>query len=202
MKILLTAFDPFGGESINPAEEAVKSVASPDGVELYKLTVPTVFGKSSETVIQEIDRIHPDVVVSIGQAGGRSGITPERVAINVDDAKIPDNEGNTPVNTPVAEGGPAAYFSTLPIYEITQELNRAGIPSSISNSAGTFVCNHLMYSVLHHAAKNHPKIRAGFIHVPFLPSQAAGKGETCPSMPLDTIVGGIEIVLKTVAEIK
>lgn len=202
MKILLTAFDPFGGESINPAEEAVKSVASPDGMELYKLTVPTVFGKSSETVRQEIDRIHPDVVVSIGQAGGRSGITPERVAINVDDARIADNEGNTPKNKPVVTDGPAAYFSTLPIYEITEALTAAGITSSISNSAGTFVCNHLMYSVLHYAATKYPSMRAGFIHVPFLPEQAALKSENTPSMSLETIVRGIEIALQTIFNTK
>lgn len=200
MKILLTAFDPFGGEPINPAEEAVKLVTSPDGVELHKLTVPTVFGKSAEIVCNAVEEILPDAVICIGQAGGRSGITPERVAINVDDARIPDNAGNTPVNSPIVKDGPAAYFSTLPIYEITVALNEAGITASISNSAGTFVCNHLMYKVIHYASEKHPKIRAGFIHVPFLPEQAAKKSETCPSMQLETIVRGIEIALETVAK--
>lgn len=199
MKILLTAFDPFGGESINPAEEAVKLATSPEGVELYKLTVPTVFGKAEKTVIAEIERVHPDAVIMIGQAGGRSGITPERVAINVDEAKIADNEGNIPASQPIISDAPAAYFSTLPIHAITEVLNKGGITSSISNTAGTFVCNHLMYSVLHYAAQRYPKMRAGFVHVPYLPTQTAGKSEGTPSMPLETIVRGLEIILSAVA---
>lgn len=199
MKILLTAFDPFGGESINPAQEAVKLVKSPDGVELYKLTVPTAFGKAAKAVTDAVERIHPDAVISIGQAGGRVGITPERVAINVDDARIADNEGNMPKNVPIFADGPAAYFSTLPIYELTDALNAEGIASSVSNTAGTFVCNHLMYSVLHCAAQHYPKMRAGFVHVPYLPTQAAGKSENTPSMSLETIVKGIEVILRTVA---
>lgn len=202
MKILLTAFDPFGGETVNPAEKAVKLVTPHDGVDLYKLTVPTVFGKAERTVLDEIEKIQPDAVICIGQAGGRSGITPERVAINVDDARISDNEGNAPVNLPIVKDGPVAYFSTLPIYEITAALNEAGITSSISNSAGTFVCNHLMYSILHYAAEKYPKMCTGFIHVPFLPEQAVGKNENCPSMPLDIIVRGLEIALETVAKTK
>ena len=197
MKILLTAFDPFGGEHINPAEEAVKLVKSPESVELYKLTVPTVFGKAENAVIAEIDRIHPEAVIMIGQAGGRSGITPERVAINVDEAKIADNEGNMPSCQPIALDAPAAYFSTLPIHAIVEALNDNGVASSISNTAGTFVCNHLMYSVLHYAAHHYPNMCAGFVHVPYLPTQTAGKSENIPSMPLETIVRGIEIILET-----
>ena len=199
MKILLTAFDPFGGESINPAEEAVKLVKSREGVELYKLTVPTVFGKAEKAVIAEIERIRPDAVVMIGQAGGRSGITPERVAINVDEAKIADNEGNVPACQPIVKDAPAAYFSTLPIHSIVEALNKNGITSSISNTAGTFVCNHLMYSVLNYASQKCPGIRAGFVHVPYLPMKTVGKSENTPSMPLETIVRGIEIILETLA---
>ena len=142
-KILLCAFDPFGGEKINPALEAVKLVRY-SGAVVEKCEVPTVFYKSVKVVEEKIDELHPDAVLMIGQAGGRDKITPERVAINISDAKIADNEGNCPCDEPIVLGAPAAYFSTLPIKEIAEEIAASGIPSAISNSAGTFVCNHLM----------------------------------------------------------
>ena len=151
-KILLCAFDPFGGENINPALEAVKAVKC-DGIDIKKCEVPTVFYKSIELVCGIIDEFKPDAVVMIGQAGGRDKITPERVAINISDARIADNEGNIPCDEPIVDGAPAAYFSTLPIKDIIEALNAAEIPCAISNSAGTFVCNHLMYGVLHHIEK-------------------------------------------------
>ena len=150
MKLLLTAFDPFGGEKINPALEAVKRVQDKIGdLEIVKLEVPTVFYKSIDTVTNAIEKEHPDVVLCIGQAGGRFDITPERVAININDARIPDNEGNQPLSGPIFEDGENAYFSSLPIKAMVAEIRKADIPASVSNSAGTFVCNHLMYGVLY-----------------------------------------------------
>ena len=150
MKLLLTAFDPFGGETVNPAQEAVKMVSSRVGnVEVIKCVVPTVFGKSIETVAAAIEDCRPDAVLCIGQAGGRADLTPERIAINLDDASIADNEGNRPVDTPIFPDGKPAYFSTLPVKAMVAAIRAAGIPASLSNTAGTFVCNHLMYGVLY-----------------------------------------------------
>lgn len=197
-KILLTGFTPFGGESINPALEAVMRVkASDSAVEIIPLEVPTVFSRSAETVIAAIEKHRPDAVICVGQAGGRSAVTPERVAINLDDARIPDNEGAQPVDAPISPEAPAAYFSTLPIKAIVQAIRAAGVPAEISNSAGTYVCNHLMYSVLHYAAQMRPELRAGFIHVPYIPEQTTGKD--APSLPLEDIVRALEAAVGTVA---
>lgn len=195
MKLLLTAFDPFGGDKVNPALEAVKLVSDKVGrVEVVKLEVPTVFHRSIETVETAIKKHGPDVVLCVGQAGGRFDMTPERVAINVDDARIPDNEGNQPVDTPIFTDGDPAYFSTLPIKAMVQEIRNAGIPSSVSNTAGTFVCNHLMYGVLYHLKKSHPGTRGGFIHVPFIPAQVIGRPNT-PSLSLEDIKRGLEAAI-------
>lgn len=194
MKLLLTAFDPFGGGTINPALEAVKLVGVVAGVDIIKLEVPTVFGTSVDTVISAIEKHLPDAVLCVGQAGGRAGLTPERVAINIDDARIPDNEGHQPVDRPIAAEGPAAYFSTLPVKAMTAAIRQAGLPSDLSNTAGTFVCNHLMYGVLHHLAKHHPAIRSGFLHVPFLPQQGS------PSLPLEDIARGIEAAITAIRD--
>lgn len=194
MKLLLTAFDPFGGGTINPALEAAKLVGMVAGVDIIKLEVPTVFGTSVDTVISAIEKHLPDAVLCVGQAGGRTGLTPERVAINIDDARIPDNEGHQPVDRPIAAEGPAAYFSTLPVKAMTAAIRQAGLPSDLSNTAGTFVCNHLMYGVLHHLAKHHPAIRSGFLHVPFLPQQGS------PSLPLEDIARGIEAAIAAIRD--
>ena len=197
MKILLTAFDPFGGESVNPAEEAVKLVNAPAGVELTKLTVPTVFGRSIETVKTALEREDYDAVLCIGQAGGRSELTVERVAINVNDASIPDNAGVQLTDVPVVEGGPAAYLATLDVKSVVEGIRKAGIPASVSNTAGTFVCNHLLYGVLHAIALSGKATRAGFIHVPYIPAQVLDKSGK-PSMELSTIVRGIEAALEAI----
>lgn len=197
MKILLCAFDPFGGESINPALEAVRA-AKVDGVELVKTEIPTVFYKSIKKATAIIDEISPDAVIMIGQAGGRAQITPERVAINISDANIDDNEGNRPTDEPIESGAPAAYFSTLPIKAIVEKLKAENIPAAVSNSAGTFVCNHLMYGVLRHIEKNSLQTIAGFIHIPYLPEQTVNK-ENMPSLPLEVSTKAIEIAVKTVA---
>ena len=198
MKILLTAFDPFGGASINPALEAVKLVADRlPGVEIVKIEVPTVFGLSIRTVTEAMDRVKPDAVLCIGQAGGRPDLTPERVAINMNDARVPDNRGNQLLDVPVVVGGPAAYFSTLPVKAMVAAIREAGLPASLSNTAGTFVCNHLMYGVLHHAATHDPQVRAGFMHVPFIPSQVTDR--PAPSMAVTDIARGIESAIAAIA---
>ena len=147
MKILLTGFDPFGGESVNPAWEAVKLVKAPAGAELVRLEVPTVFTLSIQTVMESVRLHRPDAVVCVGQAAGRSEITPERVAINIADASIPDNEGNQPCDEPIVPGGETACFSTLPVKAMVEAIRARGIPAEVSLSAGTFVCNHLLYSL-------------------------------------------------------
>lgn len=199
MKILLTAFEPFGGESINPAQEAVKMVKDRVlGAEIVKLTtVPVVFGRAVDAVLDAMKKEKPDVTLCIGQAGGRFGLTPERVAINMDDARIPDNDGNQPLDAPVFEDGAPAYFSNLPVKAMVKNIQAAGLPASLSNSAGTFVCNHLMYGVLYHIAKSFPGMRGGFMHVPFLHSQVLSRANT-PSLSNEDIVRGIEAALEAI----
>ncbi len=200
MKILVTGFDPFGGESINPAWEAVSRMKDEiAGAEVIKLQVPTVFNKSIERLEAGIEEHKPDAVICVGQAGGRFDVTPERVAINIDDARIKDNEGNQPIDLPVFEDGAPAYFSTLPVKAIVKEINAAGLPSTLSNTAGTFVCNHIMYGALYLAEKKYPNMRAGFIHVPYIPQQVVEKKGT-PSMALEDIVKSLEAVVKAVVE--
>ena len=197
-KLLLTAFTPFDGERINPALEAVKLVKDKIGnLLIVKLEVPTVFGKSIDTVREAIERERPDFVLSIGQAGGRAEITPERVAINLNDARIPDNEGNQPIDEPVFPDGENAYFSTLPVKAMVEAIRKEGLPSSLSNSAGTYVCNHLMYGVLYYLDKR-PSIKAGFIHVPYIPEQTKNKKEM-PALELSEIVRGLEAAITAIA---
>jgi pyroglutamyl-peptidase len=201
MKLLLTAFDPFGGSDVNPAQEAVNLVADTvAGVEIIKLEVPTVFGKSVAVVAAKMAEVQPDAVLCIGQAGGRYDLTPERVAINLNDARIPDNEGNQPVDTVIFADGAPAYFSNLPIKAMTARIREAGLPASVSNTAGTFVCNHLLYGVLYHIAKGYPGVRGGFLHVPFIPSQAVGHPVPVPSMSKQDIARGIEAAITAIAE--
>lgn len=199
MKILVTAFDPFGGERINPALEAVKLMRDQiEGAEIVKLEFPTVFHKSIEKVKAAILSENPDVVLSIGQAGGRFEVTPERVAINVDDARIPDNEGNQPLNQPIFENGEPAYFATLPVKAIVEAIQAEGLPASLSNSAGTFVCNHIMYGVLYHISKMGKPIRAGFIHVPFTPEQVAKRPTPAPSLSAVDICRALEAAVAAI----
>ena len=197
-KLLLTAFTPFDGERINPALEAVKLVKDRIGnLLIVKLEVPTVFGKSIDTVREAIEREKPDFVLSIGQAGGRAEICPERVAINLDDARIPDNEGNQPIDETIFPDGENAYFSTLPVKAMVEAIRKEGLPSSLSNSAGTYVCNHLMYGVLYYLDKR-PVIKAGFIHVPYIPEQTKNKKEM-PALELSEIVRGLEAAITAIA---
>lgn len=201
MKILLTAFDPFGGDKINPALEAVKLVR-PEifDAEIIKVEIPTVFGKSIDAALAAMEKHHPDVVLCIGQAGGRFDMTPERVAINVDDARIADNEGQQPVDRLIFEDGEPAYFSMLPIKAMVQAMKDAGIPASVSNTAGTFVCNHIMYGVLYHISKMGKQIRAGFIHVPYTPEQVAKKQMPAPSLSASDICRALEAAVGAIVK--
>ena len=202
MKILVTGFDPFGGEKVNPALEAVKSLPSEiHGAEIHWVEIPTVFYRSAEVLEAEIVRFQPDAVLCIGQAGGRASLTPERVAINQDDARIPDNQGNQPIDTPIRLNGQAAYFSTLPIKAMVQAIKEEGLPATVSNTAGTFVCNHLMYQALYLADKKFPHMRAGFMHIPYMTEQVINKPNTA-SMNLTDIVRGIEAAIGAIVDYK
>ncbi|MBQ7298770.1 MAG: pyroglutamyl-peptidase I [Clostridia bacterium] len=186
-QLLITGFDPFGGESVNPAWEAVRRL--PDTVGRYALTrlqIPTVFGKAAETVLAAADAMPspPDVILCIGQAGGRAAVTPEMVAINYRHASIADNAGTRICESPIIDGAPAAYFATVPVQRMTEAIAACSLPAQTSYSAGTFVCNDVLYTLLHHFSG---KITAvGFIHVPYLPEQA--RVHDAPSMPSDDIV--------------
>lgn len=196
MKVLVTGFDPFGGESINPAWEAVKRIRSEiAGAEIVTMQIPTVVGRSIERVHEKMKELQPDLVISVGQAGGRSGVTPERVAINVTDARIPDNDGNQPIDEPVFTDGDAAYFSNLPVKAMVQAIRDAGYPSALSNSAGTYICNHVMYGILYYIHKEFPKVRGGFIHVPYAPAQTVNKPNT-PSMAIADITAALEAAIE------
>ena len=200
MKILVSGFDPFGGEKINPAIEAVKLL--PDeikGNEVIKIEIPTVIGKSVDKLKEKIKEVKPDVVISVGQAGGREDITVERVAIHVDDCRIKDNEGNQPIDEKIAEDGPDAYLLTLPIKAMVENIKSANIPASVSNTAGTFICNHVAYGMAHVRATEYPNMRTGFIHIPFLPEQVLNKPHTA-SMNLDTIAKALEKAIEAVID--
>lgn len=200
MKILVTGFDPFGGETLNPAWEAVKKIPDTiNGAEIKKVMIPTVFYKSAEVTEKAIEEFQPDYVLNIGQAGGRFELTPERVAINVDDARIPDNETNQPIDVPIKKDGAAAYFTQLPVKAMVTEMKNAGVPAAVSNSAGTFVCNHIMYQVQYMIDKQYPNIKAGFMHVPFIPTQVLDKPGK-PAMNLEDISKGITKAIEAIVE--
>lgn len=189
--LLITGFDAFGGAGINPSWEAVKLL--PDTVAdftLHKLQIPTVFGLAPKKVMDKADEIHADVILCIGQAGGRDAVTPERISVNIRDARIPDNAGNRPDGERIALEGPAAYFSTVPVKEMAQAIRDAQIPGTVSNSAGAYVCNDTLYSLLHHF--DGTSTRIGFIHVPYLPEQGS------PNLPLEktaaALVAAIQVL--------
>jgi pyroglutamyl-peptidase len=196
MKVLITGFEPFGGEALNPSWEAVSRL--PDwtsGSTIIKRRLPVTFNGVRKVLPKLIVEEKPDIVILTGQAGGRPNITVERVAINIMDSKMPDNEGFVPEDEPVFEGAPAAYFSTLPVKAIVRALRGAKIPAAVSNTAGTYVCNAAMYTALHTIAVAGMETKAGFVHVPFSHEQALDKPR--PSMALDTIVRAFEIVVET-----
>ena len=196
MKIIVTGFDPFGGETINPSIECVKALPEIEGVELIRLELPTVFKESAKRLNEVINDVKPDAVLSVGQAGGRPGITMERIAINVDDARIPDNISQQPIDEAIQLDGEAAYFTTLPIKRIVKAIREAGILAEVSNSAGTFVCNHIMYQALFAATKADKPFKAGFMHIPFIPEQTTDK----PSLPLDKSTKAVQIAIETIRD--
>lgn len=201
--VLLTGFDPFGNETINPSWEAVKAL---DGAEIHghrivAAQLPTAFGRSRRTLRAALARHAPALVVCVGQAGGRDAISLERVAINVDDARIADNDGAQPVDVPVVRGGPAAHFSTLPIKAMRDALRDAGLPAEISQTAGTFVCNHVFFALMHALARSPRGARGGFVHIPYLPEQAA-KHPGAPSLPLEALVRGLRIAVDVALRVR
>lgn len=204
MKILVTGFDPFGGEKINPALETIKLLPEEIlGAKIITLEIPTVVGKSLAKIKAAVNAENPDVVLSIGQAGGRADITVERIGINIDDCRIPDNEGNQPIDEPIVKDGPAAYFVTIPIKAMVEKIRTNKIPASVSNTAGTFICNHVCYGVAHLAAERTAAgkpMKSGFIHIPFLPEQVIGKPVLTPSMSVETILRGITLALEAIVE--
>ena len=200
MKILLTAFEPFGGEKVNPSLEAARDVpGTVGGARIVLRTVPVTFAGAADAVIRAIRAERPDAVLCLGQAGGRAALTPERVAINLDDARIPDNGGACPKETPIDPDGPAAYFSTLPVRAMAERIRAAGIPAEVSCTAGTFVCNHLMYAVLRYADTEAPGLAAGFMHVPYLAEQVKDRPGV-PSLTKAEIARGIAAALEAAAE--
>ena len=200
MKILLTAFEPFGGEAKNSALEAMRACdMSGLSAEVRQLEVPTVFYESIKVVKEAMQAFRPDAVLCLGQAGGRSGLTPERVAININDAYIPDNAGWQPLNESIVADGPAAYFSSLPIKTMVASIQKAGVPASVSNTAGTFVCNHLMYGVLHILALSCNTCIGGFMHLPYLTEQATDRPNMA-SLSLEEQVRGLRAALSAIID--
>lgn len=200
MRALVTGFEPFGGDGINPSQEVLALLPRRLGpLDIVTRGLPCVFGLAQQVLAEAIGSADPDIVLAVGLAGGRGELSLERVAINIDDARIPDNAGNQPVDRAIVRDGPPAYFAGLPIQAAVAALRQAGLPAAVSNSAGTFVCNHLFYGLMHFAAASSRPLRAGFLHVPYLPEQAA-RQPGAPSMALSDLVRGIEIILSVAAE--
>jgi pyroglutamyl-peptidase len=195
--VLLTAFEPFDGQALNASQRAMRAIDAEQlpGVHLVREELPTVFGESLQ-VLQDLIELHtPDLVVCLGQAGGRDGLSLERVAINVDDARIPDNAGAQPVDAAIADGGPVGYWSTLPIKAICQALHEAGFSVSVSQTAGTYVCNHVFYGLMH-SLRQRDHVRGGFVHVPFCPDQVAELKSPPPSLASTTVARALELLLR------
>ncbi|MBW3094255.1 pyroglutamyl-peptidase I [Bifidobacterium sp. 64T4] len=195
--VLVTGFDPFGGESVNPAYEAVRML--PDriaGARIITLEIPTAFTRGPETVEQAIERERPDMVISVGQAGGRSAVTVEQVAINLAEARISDNDGEQPVGAALREDGDTAYFATVPVKAMVANVRAHGLPAFVSYTAGTYVCNSVMYHVLYLLERRFPGTRGGFIHVPYAVEQTVGKPNGTPSMALADMAKALEYAIE------
>ncbi len=197
--ILLTGFEPFGGEAVNPSWLAARRAADllrEQGADAVAVEVPCVFGQSMKILEEAIDRYRPDIVLCVGQAGGRESVSVERVAINVDDARIPDNAGQQPIDEPVVADGPAAYFSTLPIKACREAVAALYVPVEVSQTAGTYVCNHLFFGLMHHLASR-GRIRGGFIHVPYSTEQGDANG--APGLAIDAMAAALVAIATTTA---
>jgi pyroglutamyl-peptidase len=202
--ILLTGFEPFGGEHSNPSWEAVRRLDGKhlhDGSRIVTALLPCAFGAALDSLSAKIRLVAPQLVVCVGQAGGRADLTIERVAINVDDAPIPDNLGCRPIDARIVADGPVGYFSSLPLKAIVQALHAKGIPASVSQTAGTYVCNHVFYGLMHMASSRHAIQQAGFVHIPYLPEQAAAH-PGAPSMSLSMMMDGLMVLLETSISVK
>jgi len=197
-KVLVTAFEPFAGETINPSFEAMLRIANLEfaGALVQTVGLPVERFKAIESASERLLASRPDVVIMLGEAGGRYRVTPERVAINIDDFRIPDNAGNQPAGEPIVEGGPVGYFSSLPIRPIADRLNKANIPAAISNTAGTYLCNRLFYSLMHLISSEGLPTIAGFIHLPYLHEQVIDKPRDFPSLSRETIVEAVRLAIE------
>lgn len=200
MKILVTGFEPFNGRDINPSQLILEQLEAPAGVTLMKELLPVEFKATTEILKNILKEHQPDIVLSLGQAGNRPEIAVERVAVNLDNVRsangkkeLPDNAGDMPVDMPIVAGAPNAYFSTLPVWDMVKEIQEAGVATVVSYTAGTYVCNHVMYTVLHETSTNYPETKAGFIHVPFLPEQNPTTGYI---MELNNMVKAIQTILE------
>ena len=198
-KVLLSAFEPFGGQTLNASQQVAREVKDLhfEGARVEVVELPVERFRSPQLLLSAFSRFEPDIVILLGEAGGRATITPERLAINVDDFPIPDNAGNCPREEPVVKGAPAAYFSTLPFAAIVRALQEQNIPTAISNTAGTYVCNHLFYGVMHHMAQTPRIVQAGFIHIPHLPEQHRFVTEDAPVLSREIAVKGVQIAVET-----
>lgn len=200
MRILVTGFDPFGKEKINPAYEAVKLLPDTAGAaEIIKMQIPTVFGASEKRLRAAIGKYRPDAVLCVGQAGGRAAVTVERVGINLMDARIADNEGSQPCDRKIRREGADAYFASLPTRAMVEAIQARGIPASLSYSAGTYVCNYILYSLLYLIKTEYPSMKGGFIHVPFMTAQGIGKTAATPTMSLADMESALEAALCAIA---
>jgi pyroglutamyl-peptidase len=198
--VLVTGFEPFGGDATNPSWEICTRLPKEiSGRRVEICRVPCEFRRAIEVVAEAIERHHPDIVISLGLAGGRNRIGVERVAINVDDARIPDNAGAQPIDEMIAANGPPAYFATIPVKAIARGVRAAGVPAEVSNSAGTYVCNHVMYGVLHYLAASGNHARAGFIHVPYAESQVLDKRDA-PALSIESMTRGVEAAIAAAVE--
>ncbi len=198
LKVLLTGFEPFEQDRVNPAWEVARALDGwqHEGASVHAVQLPCVFERALAALDAALAAHQPDLVVSLGLAGGRAQVSVERVAINVDDARIPDNAGQQPIDTAVVAQAPAAYFATLPIKAIVRDLRAQGIPAVVSNTAGTFVCNHVFYGLMHRLATQGGTARGGFVHLPYLPEQAA-QHAGAPSMALETQVEAVRALIRT-----
>jgi pyroglutamyl-peptidase len=195
--VLLTGFEPFGGESLNPSWEAVRALqgARIGGHRVEARCLPVEFGRSLAVLRKAIAEVKPALVVCVGQAGGRPQLSIERVAINLDDARAPDNAGHSPVDAPIVADGPAAYFATLPVKRLRDALRRAGLPAEVSQTAGTYVCNHVFYGLMH-ALRRRRNVRGGFVHIPYAPAQAA-RHAGAASLPTDAVTQALRLIVRT-----
>lgn len=199
MKILVTGFEPFGDQAINPSWLAVNGLPSEiNSASIEVMQIPTAFHRSMDKIQEKLETEHYDVVLAVGQAGGRPAVTPERVGINIDDASIPDNLGNQPIDATIFEDGKRAYFSNLPVKRMVEALREVDIPASLSNSAGTYVCNHVLYSLGYLQEKKYPNLKFGFIHVPFIHDQV--EDNKYPSLSLHELVIGLKAIIQVITD--